>query len=109
MIRRCFHYITTRSELQTVLLFSCAFSVGLTLFRAAYTGEMLFLWLNWNLFLAFLPYCITQLMMQHLRWIHQPFRFLIAFMAWLLLLPNSFYILTDLFHLDNRPEMPQWF
>jgi len=109
MIRKYYQYFHSRSDLQQVLLLSCAFSVALALFRVAYTGETMFLWLNWNLFLAFLPFAITTLLLRHVAWIHRTYRFLPVFVAWLLLLPNSFYILTDLFHLRNRPGMPQWY
>jgi uncharacterized membrane protein len=32
-----------------------------------------------------------------------------AISAWLLFIPNSFYILTDLFHLEDFPSAPKWF
>ncbi|MBS1934902.1 MAG: DUF1361 domain-containing protein, partial [Bacteroidetes bacterium] len=40
------------------------------------------------------------------------FIFSIIFFAWLAFIPNSFYIITDLFHLGdhyNDRKMPQWF
>jgi uncharacterized membrane protein len=99
----------SKDETDQTLLLSCSFSCALLVFRIFYTGELLFAFLLWNLFLAYLPYFISCFLKKHLQWIEEDMRFVIAFSIWLLLLPNSFYILTDLFHLRRIESVPQWF
>jgi len=106
-----------RSELNRLLAASTAFSVMLVLLRVIHTHRPMFAWLIWNLFLAYTPYFIstgltlklkTPLVQQR-----RPDRLLILGLsvAWLLFVPNTFYILTDLYHLidchDRR--VPEWF
>jgi uncharacterized membrane protein len=62
----------------------------------------------WNLFLAWVPYRISSWLTQtgnrSLR--------VAGLIVWLLFIPNSFYILTDLYHLaDNHrnSRVPEWF
>jgi uncharacterized membrane protein len=98
-----------KSELEKMLLLSCLFSVCLTGIRVIYTGQLLFAWLIWNLFLAFVPYAITSFARQRLEWQAKNKKFFVLFISWLLFIPNSFYIITDLFHLSTRPPVPLWF
>lgn len=98
-----------RSELDKVLILSCLFSVALSFVRVMYTGQLTFLSLIWNLFLAAVPLYISQALTRHVSWIEHNKKFVFAFIAWLLFVPNSFYIITDLFHLFERPEVPLWF
>lgn len=94
---------------EQVILISIAFSIAIVLFRVIYTGHLLFIFLGWNLFLALIPYFITRMLISRINWIENNIKFWVAFTLWLLFIPNSFYILTDLFHLENRPEVPFWF
>ena len=100
--------ISSRNEIEKVLVFSCAFSFLLTVTRLVYTGQLLFAWLNWNLFLAFVPYAITKFLNKRQGIISNK-KFFILFTAWLFCIPNSFYIITDLFHLQERFVVPLWF
>ena len=97
-----------RSEIGRLLMASTCFSCVLVLLRIIHTGKPMFLWLVWNLFLAYVPYLLSSwlTLRQRTRW-----RFLLLSAIWLLFIPNSFYILTDLFHLiDCRsPRVPAWF
>lgn len=99
----------SKTEVEKMLMLSCLFSMGLTLTRLVCTGELLFLWLNWNLFLAFVPYAISRFLMQRAAWVESRVKFGLVFLCWLLFIPNSFYIITDLFHLRARPPVPLWF
>jgi uncharacterized membrane protein len=103
--------IFLRSEMDRLLSLSMFFSCLLVLVRMIHTGRDTFLFLIWNLFLAWLPYLITGRLARM-----QPFRprllFAALMLAWLLCIPNSFYIITDLFHLGDRYNdrlMPNWY
>jgi uncharacterized membrane protein len=98
-----------RTELEKWLMLSGLFSIGLTAFRVAYTKQYLFVWLGWNLFLALVPLLITRAAIRRPQWIERNSRFAVLFTIWLLFIPNSFYIITDLFHLRMRSEVPLWF
>lgn len=94
--------------LALVLLFS--FNFGLTIFRIAYTGGGYFLFLIWNLFLAFIPFVFIQMAL----WFEKhklPNLGILGIAALsLLFLPNSPYIMTDLFHLKYwKHSAPLWF
>ena len=107
---RILHYtFFLKSELERMLILSVAFSVGLNLFRSVYTGSTTFMFLLWNLFLAIIPYFISRNLLRSPAWIESKWKFWFVFTCWLLFVPNSFYILTDLFHLRERPEVPLWF
>jgi uncharacterized membrane protein len=62
--------------------------------------------LVWNLFLAFIPWWISNYLksINNISFVHLPILIL-----WLLFLPNAPYILTDLFHLKPRAYFPLWY
>ena len=66
--------------------------------------------LIWNLFLAWLPYlCSLAVMGLHGQNPRQWWRLVIPGAMWLLFLPNAPYIITDLWHLRERPPIPLWY
>ncbi len=91
------------------LLLSGCFSCLLLLVRIAVTGSLAYSFLPWNLFLAFIPYGITGWMTRNVSMIENKFSFWALLTLWLLFIPNSFYIITDLFHLTHIDSAPQWF
>jgi uncharacterized membrane protein len=86
-----------------------AFCLGLSIFRALYSGSHVFLFLNWNLFLACIPWIVTSftLLTRGIQRSRIAIFLLLGF--WLLFFPNAPYILTDLIHLRMVTTMPIWF
>ncbi len=85
------------------------FCFALSLLRVELSGTRHFLFLNWNLFLAFIPWVFTLILTMSPNL--QKKRFVVFGMLgfWLLFFPNASYILTDLFHLSHHSSMPIWF
>jgi len=104
-----FRQYSAKTELEKLLVLSCLFSIGLTAIRIVYTDQWRFAWLTWNLFLALVPYLLTRFAMHRISWIENKWKFALLFIAWLLFIPNSFYIITDLFHLEMAQHIPLWF
>lgn len=101
-----------RGEMDRLLALSMIFSMAMATARTLYTGHLTFIFLIWNLFLAWLPYCISQWLYHYQKRIKSKFIFILALLLWLAFVPNTFYILTDLFHIGdgyNDYLMPQWF
>lgn len=94
------------------LLLLFAFNFCLVFFRIYYIEQGYYGFLIWNLFLAFLPLVFIQMASW---WSRFPKAVLLVFfcgMMSLLFLPNSPYIMTDLFHLKNWKSsygVPLWF
>jgi uncharacterized membrane protein len=88
---------------------SCSFSFILLCSRVAATGYVTYVFLLWNLFLAFIPYAISYWLCNNIHVSKNKLKFIGIVCAWLLFVPNSFYILTDLFHLDRVASAPKWF
>ncbi|MFK7772312.1 MAG: DUF1361 domain-containing protein [Saprospiraceae bacterium] len=74
-----------------------------------YRGTQTFFFLNWNLFLAWIPYLIAL----SLPFLHRKFNSKIiiagALLCWLLFFPNAPYIVTDFLHLKKRMGIPLWY
>jgi len=84
----------------------CAALYGARVFLC---GELTFFFLNWNLFLAFIPWVLTTALIIHPRLQARKAVVGAAALLWLLFFPNAPYILTDLFHLRHREGIPVWF
>lgn len=82
----------------------CALALGLWAARATVVGpRFVFLW--WNLFLAWVPWVLSA----SLRFTHRGLFFWPVLFSWLAFWPNAPYLLTDLVHLKARPPVPLWF
>jgi uncharacterized membrane protein len=90
---------------QLIYLFT-AFCTSLLIYRIYKSEGLSFIFLAWNLFLAFIPWWMSNYLKkkERLGFVHIP-----LLVLWLLFLPNSPYILTDLFHLRPREYFPLWY
>ena len=90
------------------LLFSSGFACSLLVVRIWFSREPIYVFLTWNLFLAWLPYVLSGLAScahRRRRW-----GMLLLFSGgWLLFFPNAPYILTDFLHLVQRGPVPLWY
>jgi uncharacterized membrane protein len=91
------------------LLASALFSCGLLATRMIVTQSIQYIFLPWNLFLAFIPYWITRWMSANPDLIENKLKRFLLLSTWLLFIPNAFYIITDLFHLVHVHSAPRWF
>jgi len=92
----------------TILLIAMSlFCFGISLTRYFITDTKVFLFLNWNLFLAFIPWLLSSVII--IKGIDKKFTLILLILSWLVFFPNSPYILTDLFHLRLRSSAPIWF
>ncbi|MEO6610949.1 MAG: DUF1361 domain-containing protein [Chitinophagaceae bacterium] len=91
------------------LLLSSGFSCLLLAIRMLATQTIEYIFLPWNLFLAFVPYWISLWLAKNKSIIENRKKLLVTLIAWLLFIPNSFYIITDLFHFTRVRSAPKWF
>jgi len=85
------------------LTFASVVCGALVLGRVAWTGKIRYVFLVWNLFLAWLPLVLAVLTQESYQQRGRTdWRVWGLGTAWLLFFPNAPYIFTDLIHLTNR-------
>lgn len=89
----------------TLVLLS-AFSLALYAARFLYSAQITYIFLLWNLFLAWMPLVFAWLAVTWRKW--PPLALLVAFL-WLLFFPNAPYLVTDLMHLRPIDPVPLWY
>ena len=86
---------------------SAMFCFSMSIVRYAATDTTTFLSLNWNLFLAFIPWFVSMILI--IRRQINKFVLVVLVFTWVIFFPNAPYILTDLFHLTPRSFPPIWY
>lgn len=99
--------ITTRSTLQYLLL-ATAFCSALVIARAIFYHQYHYLFLMWNLLLAWIPVIAIRFMGKPAGKKIAPEEIACIALC-ILFLPNAPYILTDLFHLRQDMHVPIWY
>ena len=77
-------------------------------YRVHLTGQKYFIFFLWNLLLAIIPYISSEIAIDFELKNKRNFAVVLLLLA-ILFLPNAPYIITDLFHLKQRAEMPFWY
>ncbi|MFP9113901.1 DUF1361 domain-containing protein [Flavobacterium sp. RHBU_3] len=100
VLRNCRRYIP-------IILLS-AFSIALLLIRVKMTQSVFYMFLIWNLFLAGLP-LVMSIIATNFKSIRNN-RYLLypTLLAWLMLLPNAPYLITDFLHFKRETTVPFW-
>ncbi len=96
------------STAEKIIFSFLLFTGAMLIMRIAYANNLRYVFLMWNLFLAWIPFqlgIVITVNNHYKRWIQY-----ILLAGWLLFFPNALYIITDLVHLDNSGEdAPVWF
>jgi uncharacterized membrane protein len=86
-----------------------ALAAALILSRVAFTGSRMYLFLGWNLFLAWVPVAVALLFARVPEGRRQWPKLAALGALWLVFFPNAPYLVTDLLHLGESPQAPKWF
>ena len=95
---------TSFNRLLGVFLF---FIAGLIIARIIYSGSIRYIFLGWNIFLAWIPYVLSCYFVVYLK--KEKWKLAFLFLSWLLFFPNALYIVTDLIHLEESTNVPLWY
>lgn len=98
---------TQRLQSTLLLLGMTLFCALLWLVRRDLSDSGTYRFLNWNLFLAFVPWLISSMLL--VLEVKNKVLLSVFLVSWLLFFPNAPYILTDLVHLRDRDPIPFWF
>lgn len=98
---------SSRSKINMLLILMTVFCFSLSAFRYYISDTKVFLFLNWNLFLAWIPLLLSSFILAFN--IKSKISLIFIIIVWILFFPNSPYILTDLFHLRARNDIPIWY
>ncbi|HET9825734.1 MAG TPA: DUF1361 domain-containing protein [Chitinophagaceae bacterium] len=91
------------------IFISSAFSIMLLVLKILVSYRFSYAFLAWNLFLAYIPLFLSNWLGKHPEVVSNKLKLVLAIALWMLFMPNSFYIVTDLFHLQNGHNRNPWF
>ncbi len=94
------------SPVSKMLLLSISFSMSLLVVRYFYSSTSDYSFYPWNMFLAAIPYVISTQLLK-LKKLNVPA--IAMLVIWLLFFPNAPYIITDIFHYEQRLPVPFWY
>ena len=89
-----------------MILISVSFTIALLMVRILYSGSIVYIFYPWNIALALLPLYFSR---QLKKYATLNFKTVLLIGGWLLFFPNAPYLVTDIFHFEERLPVPQWF
>lgn len=102
----CTKFILIMKSFKNLIYTFSLFSLLLLAYRLIKSDSLSYIFLVWNLFLAFIPWWISNFINKQSS---INYRYVPIIVLWFLFLPNAPYILTDLFHLKERTPFPLWY
>lgn len=96
-------------KINSVLALFTMYCLFLLVVRAKLSNTVFLYFLVWNLFLAFVPYFFISFLKTQITIQKSKIKTFFLLFLWLLFLPNSFYILTDLVHLSQSNNHLFWY
>jgi uncharacterized membrane protein len=94
------------NDTQRFISVSLLFTLSLLAVRILYTGDIDYAFYPWNLFLAVVPLYFSGLLLKQHTF---NYKSILLLGLWLLFIPNAPYLITDIFHFEERPPVPMWF
>lgn len=94
--------------LLAALLVASLFCAAIVEVRNHYSHDTFFRFLDWNLFLAWIPVALAFLVYESATAGHPVVAAALG-VVWLLFFPNAPYMLTDFIHLRESPSTPLWY
>jgi uncharacterized membrane protein len=89
---------------------SSGLACGILAGRVYLSHSPAYAFLIWNLYLAWLPYLFSLWAgVVYRRFHRQWWTLIIPISLWLVFFPNAPYLVTDLWHLRERPPVPMWY
>ena len=97
----------TRHETHLLRLLGLAscFALCFVAVDMAINRSLEFWYLPWNLFLAWVPVIFSCLFVVKKRW--PTYAKVLLFTCWLIFLPNTFYVITDIIHINDQVRRSQ--
>jgi len=93
-------------KLHLLLFLLSSYCISILFFRIWFTVSNTYMFLVWNLILAYIPFVISSIIKTRRL---KSLPFFMVFVVWLSFLPNASYIITDIFHLKQQKIIPLWF
>lgn len=99
--------MTKLSLFQRILVLFILFIATMIVSRILYSGSIRYIFLLWNLFLAWVPFRLS-LLLSKIKTIKN-IKAMAVLGSWLLFFPNALYVVTDLIHLEEENNVPVWY